>query len=207
MITTGTTITIPDGYYNLSTLKSALNAVLISYDLKYDYSGSKSVFYLKNQPLSNTITVNFAVESNGTSDKYNIKSKLGWILGFRNTTYTVNSGTNTVSEAFVDLNGPRYLYIAIDEFNKGNQYSFISPLYKSLINKNIIGRVSIDSSTHPFGSILPANIAYGSLISDFRSYTGKIDLLKLNVQLLDENGNNVSLNGLDFSFCLEVEHE
>jgi hypothetical protein len=29
----------------------------------------------------------------------------------------------------------------------------------------------------------------------------------MNVQLLDENGNNVALNGLDYSFCLEVEHE
>jgi len=29
----------------------------------------------------------------------------------------------------------------------------------------------------------------------------------MNVQLLDENGNNVALNGLDFSFSLAVEHE
>jgi hypothetical protein len=45
------------------------------------------------------------------------------------------------------------------------------------------------------------------MVSDKREYTGKIDLQKLNVQILDEYGNPVSLNGLDFSFCMEVEHE
>ena len=66
-------------------------------------------------------------------------------MGFRNIIYTVIA-THTVSESFVDLNGSRYLYLAIDEFNKGNQNSFISPLATSLINKNIIGRISMDAN-------------------------------------------------------------
>ena len=65
----------------------------------------------------------------------------------------------------------------------------------------------MDTATHGFGTILPANLTNGLLVSDLRSYTGKIDLLKMNVQLLDENGHNVALNGLDFSFSLAVEHE
>jgi len=32
-------------------------------------------------------------------------------------------------------------------------------------------------------------------------------LQKLNLQLLNEFGNPVSLNGMDFSLCLEVEYE
>jgi hypothetical protein len=65
----------------------------------------------------------------------------------------------------------------------------------------------MDTASHGYGTILPANLTNGLLVSDARSYTGKIDLLKLNLQLLDENGNNINLNGLDFSFCLAVEHE
>ena len=200
----GTTsiITLPNGYYTSSTLKSALNTALTGLNLIYNTSGSFSTFVSG----TGTVTVNFSVGSTGGSDKYNIKSKLGWILGFRNPTYTVKT-TTTTSEAFIDLNGPRYLYLAIDEFNKGNQHSFVSPLYNSLINKNIIARITMDTATHGFGTILPANLTNGLLVSDLRSYTGKIDLLKLNVQLLDENGNNMSLNGLDFSFSLAVEHE
>jgi hypothetical protein len=198
------TITIPDNNYTISTLKTAINNQLYGLDLSYNYSGSNSIFTAAN---SRTISINFAVGSTGANDKYNIKSKLGWILGYRNISYTVTHSNPANSEAFIDLNGPRYLYLAIDEFNKGNQYSFISPLYTSFINKNIIARISMDPASHGFGNILPANLSNGLLVSDIRSYTGKIDFLKMNVQLLDENGNNVALNGLDYSFCLEVEHE
>lgn len=197
-----TTITIADGNYNVASLKTALNDALWGYDLSYNYSGSKSTL----NTGTDSVTVNFAVDSIGGNDKYNIKSKLGWMLGFRNPSYTVTTAI-TKSEAFYDLNGPKYLYLAIDEYNKGNQHSFVSPLYNSLINKNIIARISLDPAVHGFGTILPANLKNGLLVSDLRNYTGKIDLLKLNVQLLDENGNNMELNGLDFSFCLRVEHE
>ena len=199
---TTTTITVPDGNYTASTIKTTLNNALWGYDLSYNYSGLNSTLNTGTA----TVTVNFAVGSSGNNDKHNIKSKLGWLLGFRNPSYTVKTATTT-SEAFYDFNGPRYLYLAIDEFNKGNQHSFVSPLYNSLINKNIIARITLDPATHGFGTVLPANLKNGLLVSDLRSYTGKIDLLKMNVQLLDENGNNMALNGLDFSFCLCVEHE
>jgi hypothetical protein len=199
---TTTTITIADGYYNVSTLKTALNAALWGYDLSYNYSDSNSTL----NTGTGSVIVNFAIDSLGGNDKYNIKSKLGWILGFRNSTYTIDT-TTTKSEAFYDFNGPRYLYLAIDEFNKGNQHSFVSPLYNSLINKNIIARITMDAASHGYGTVLPANLTNGLLVSDLRNYTGKIDLLKMNLQLLDENGNNIALNGLDFSFCLAIEHE
>ena len=77
----------------------------------------------------------------------------------------------------------------------------------SLINKNIIGCISIDNTNYGFGNLLIASLENGLLCSDTRTYTGKSDLLKMNVKLLYENGNIVSLNGADFSFLLEIEHE
>jgi len=155
------------------------------------------------------ITINFAVNSDGTPDKFNFKSKLGWLLGFRNPTYILKPEVNTYinSEALVNITGPRYLYLAIEEFNKGNQSSFVPTLYSSILNKNIIARISLNKETHGYGKILPINIYNGLLLTDTRSYTGKIDLLKLNIQLLNENGLVMNLNGMDFSFCLEVLHE
>jgi len=198
------TVTIPDGNYNAASIRNAINYGLTGTDLSFNYSGSNSVFTTAS---GDTMTINFDVTSTGTSDKYSIKSKLGWILGFRNLSYTLPQRSSITSESVIDLNGPRYLYLALDEFNKGNQYSFVSPLYTSIINKNIIARITMNPAVYGYGTILPANLTNGYLVSDFRSYTGKIDLLKLNVQLLDENGNPVNFNGLDFSFCLEIEHE
>jgi len=209
-----TLITIPDGQYNTILLSSAVNNSIkntsfsnnVVYSLSgdvYDVSGTISYF-----KTSSTITINFAINDDGTPDKYNFKSKLGWLLGFRNPTYTLTSPTTSItSEALVDINGSRYLLLAIEEFNKGNQPSFIPALYSSILNKNIIARISLNKKQCDFGSILPANVINGLLLSDTRSYTGKIDLLKLNIQLLNENGIVMNLNGMDFSFCIEVLHE
>mgnify|MGYP006899657051 FL=1 len=76
-----------------------------------------------------------------------------------------------------------------------------------MLNKNIIARISLDRSNYGFGSYLPANNQNGLLLSDRREYSGKIDLHKLNLQIVNEIGIPLPLNGFDFSLCLEIEHE
>ena len=44
------------------------------------------------------------------------------------------------------------------------------------------------------------------LFSDVRSYNGKTDIQRLHIQLLDEEGIQVDLNRMDFSFLLEIEY-
>jgi hypothetical protein len=225
-ITTKYVVTVPDGRYKTITeLHSALNAQLQTIqalqitqvdntttppttttitDISINLTSSNKS---KITSATNTYAINFAVDASGNVDKSLLKSKLGWILGFRKINYTVNNTTTIIAEALPDVFGSKYLYLAIDEFSNGNQRSFISPLPNSFINKNIAARVSIDSIAFGFNNLITANRANGAMVSDKREYTGKIDLQKLNVQLLDEYGNPVSLNGLDFSFCMEVEHE
>ena len=214
-------ITIPDGQYSTKeALVAAINTqISANYytttqsnpNLSCTLNTTNSLSTVFTALNSKIITLSFAVNADGTNDKFNFKTKLGWLLGFRNPTYTINATTPITyvqSEALIDINGSRYLYLAIDEFSKGNQSSFVPPLFSSLVNKNIIARIALDKSNgHGFGQILPVNNYNGLLTSDLRNYTGKIDLLKLNVQLLNENGNAVNLNGMDFSFCLEIVHE
>ena len=199
-----TIITIPDGNYNDSTLQNALNQKLTdeSIDLSFTISSNTNCSVVS----TSSVDMHFDINSNGINDKYRFKSKLGWLLGFRNTSYTVTN-TPVSSESFVNLYSTKYLYLAIDDFNRGNQNSFVSPLFDSLVNKNIIARIAIDNTNYPFGSLLPASRHNGLLVSDVRLYTGKVDMQKLNVSLLNEDGKAIVLNGLDFSFCLEIEHE
>ena len=201
-------ITAPDNKYSkITDLHTALNAKLLSAtgDSTINFSVTSSN---KSQLISttNTYSVSFAVDSSGNFDKALLNSKLGWVLGYRNINYTINN-TATVAEALPDTFGPKYIYLAIDEFSHGNQRSFVSPLPASLINKNIIARISISSTVFGFGNLISANRADGSLISDRREYNGKVDLQKLNIKILDEYGRLISLNGLEFSFCIEIEHE
>ena len=199
-------IDISDGQYDAASLTSAINASITTAGLSFDISineNGKTLIYNVTQDYE----IRFAVDTNSNTDKYGFKNKLGWILGFRKTTYMIVTTVKLESEYVSDLHGPRYLYLAVEEFNRGNQNSFVSPVVSSLINKNILARITMDNQNYGYGSILSGNTMNGLVISDDRSYTGKIDLLKLNVQLIDENGMPVMLNGLDFSFCLKVEHE
>jgi len=201
-----TIITVPDGQYNLTGIQTQINTLVSMVDASLGFVLSNNYYSsFTNKLNSKTYTIEFDVTNTGVPDKYNFKMKLGWILGFRNISYNLPSTNNIVSEQFIDLTGPRYLYLAIEEFNKGNQNSFISPLSSSFINKNIIARITLDTK-YQFGSILPVNTFTG-LLSDTRNYTGKIDIQKLNIQLLNETGIPMVFNGLDFSFCLKLEHE
>ena len=215
-----TLVTVPNGFYTSVTLRTALNTVLSG--LTFDISSNLNPYTSFKNTTGSPITISFAVTPSNTCstvtkagagtpsadfDKYNVKSKLGWLLGFRSITYTIASGATLGSEGLLDLTAPRYLYLVVDEFTNSNTNSFISPLPTSIINKNILAKITIDYAHYSFGQVITANPPNGLLVSDRRCYNGKVNLQKLKIQLVNAYGVPVHLNGLDFSFCLEVEYE
>lgn len=203
-------LVVRDGNYNQTTLLTELNARKTALgspftNLTFDVSFNK----ITMTPSSGTFAVDFGVDSTGAFAKYNFKSRLGWLMGFRNQIYTgITSSTKITSECMYSLTGPRYLYLVVDEFtSNGNQKSFIAPLPSSVIAKHILARITMDGINYPFMSVIPATCSNGLLLSDVRSYTGMVDIQKLNVQLVNDDGAQMNLNGADFSFCLKIEHE
>ena len=201
------TIIVPDGEYSAASLKTKLNTLIagVTSDISFNLTTSSASGDMISVASNIDCSFNFAVNDKGVPEKYNIKSKLGWMLGFRQSEYNIRNPVN--ADFRTDLNGPRYLYLAMEEFHNGNKNSFISTVSSGLVNKNIIARISLDKSNYGFGTIMPANRLNGLLLSDIRKYSGKVDLQKLNFQLLNEIGNPISLNGSDYSLCLEIEHE
>lgn len=201
-------IRINSGNYSLSDLitevHSKVDAALGANKLTFDLSINYTKIHIAN---GDTATVDFAVNMDGSLDKYPFKRKLGWFLGFRNISYDLANSATIRSENFIDVAGIRYAYLVLDEFGKGVQNSFKGLMPSSLVNKNILAKITFNRSTFPYGSILPANNFNGYLLTDRRGYNGKINLQKLQVQLVDEFGNPMNLNGLDLSFCLEAEYE
>jgi hypothetical protein len=213
-------LTIPDGTYTATSLKTAFQTALNELSLSsvtFDISNNGN--NIVSFRTSSSLGLNFAVKpsnvcnnvTNGGAtaefDKYNVKSKLGWLLGFRDISYNIGAGQVKYAENILDLNNPKYIYLAVDEFSNGNQSSFISPMPMSIVNKNILARISLDNGHYGMGSVMPANQYNGLLLSDRRSYNGKVNLQKLKLQLVSEYGHSINLNGLDFSFCLEIEYE
>lgn len=173
------------------------------------------------------MTIDFTVDDKGYTKRDQFTSSLGWTLGYREQTidltydltesgYVLRQNTTGYGPAgqpvvygttCVNVNTPSYLYLAIDEFQSGNQNNFLTPLYKSVVNKHIIARVAVDTSTYSVGKILVATKSNGLLASSLRDYTSKIDLQKMNVKLLYSNGNLVNTDGVDISLLLEIQHE
>lgn len=205
-------VVVSDGNYTSSSITSEINSKLTALgynfqDLSFNVVNNYVITSVKSgSSATSGIDVNFAVNSSNEFDKYNFKSKLGWLLGFRDTSYNI-TGTKKTATALPDLNGPRYLYLVVDEFTKGNQSSFLAVDTRSQVQSNILARIVMDKTIHGFGNILPANNYNGLLLTDRRSYNGRVDLQKLKIQLTDEYGTPVDLNGAGFSFCLEVEYE
>lgn len=198
-------IIVPDGQYDLQSLQNKLNLLLTV------NAGFSDINVQLTADSNTTITSSvdyifmFAVNPEGEHDKFRFRNKLGYMLGFRNAIYNVESTTIT-SESLPNVNSTKYIYLALEEFNKNKQNSFTTPLSNSLINNNILARMTVNNSATTFGDLIVTNPSNGNLISDKRSYNGTVDLQRIKVSLLDENGNPLALNGLDYSFCLEIEH-
>jgi len=148
---------------------------------------------------SATLEVNFQADRSGIDDRNTpLPLKFGWLLGFRNGVYTNNQ--NYVSEGILDISGPRYLYLVVDDYNNNvNNGYFYSAFNSSILNKNILARISLQSNTF---NILEQNNL--TIITNVREYFGPVSISKINIQLLDEYGRIIDLNNMDYSFCLSL---
>ena len=194
-------IVLPDNQYTIDTLVAELNNQVDMESLAF--SKLDNMYIQLTNTTGGDYIIDFSVLSTGSVDKYNIKHKLGWILGFRSAKYTITDTSTIVGESIVNLIGTKYLYLVIDDFSKGVENTFITNSNK----QQIIAKVILNKQIYPFGSILPASPANGLLMSDVRKYSGNTQLHKLSIQLLDDCGLVVDLNQIDFSFCIKVCYE
>lgn len=200
------TIKIDDGNYTITTLISAINNATTS-NITASQNNNKITF----TKSSGNVKIVFNVTQDCVVDTKDTKFKLGYLLGFRESSYDLSSTTTITSESFYNLSTPRYLYLVIDEFSNGNPSSFVTMLQDSQVSKSqILAKITIDQESYiqnedKFGSIYFAD--EGAIISDTRVYTGPINLQRMNVQLVNEQGLIMNLNNMDFSFCLELTHE
>ena len=119
-------------------------------------------------------------------------------MGYRQGYY--ESALTYPSEGVINLLGPRYIYLVIDDFNNSVSDGFYGAFTSSILNKNILARISLQGSVFNFISQNNFN-----LITTPRQYFGPVDIQKLQVQLLDEYGRILDLNNMDYSFCLSFQ--
>tara|TARA_A200000159_G_scaffold162726_1_gene187260 strand:+ start:30 stop:1328 length:1299 start_codon:yes stop_codon:yes gene_type:complete len=200
-------ITIPDGNYTSSsantqypyiagdTMNDALSAAGFP-DMSFtvDEASGKSRF-TSNSPDSRTIT--FGVNKDGTNSSEKLPYFLGWQLGYRVNVYTLDTSSSTaVSEGVCQISGPRYLYLAIDDYNNNVNNYFVSAFSDSINNRNILSRIDLPHSNED---------GYGSQLNRSRNYFGPVTIEKMQIRLMDEYGRLINMNNMDWSFTLMFE--
>ena len=208
-------VTIPDGNYDYLSLQDYINNYLQTVGTG-DYQNIRFLSDM-NTPLgsgpaggsgrmvvgstSGTIafSLNFLTDRYGNEDRQTpLPLKLGWLMGFREGYY--ENALTYVSEGIINLLGPRYIYLVVDDFNNNVNDGFYAAFSSSILNKNILARISLQGSV--FNLLSKDNF---NLITTPRQYFGPVNIQKLQIQLLDEYGRILNLNNMDYSFCLTFQ--
>lgn len=172
-------IVVPNGSYTKQELVTYLDTYFAASGVDVSYSSTTGKVTIVNNSGSS-----ITFPSSGTS-----YYSLGQILGFLTTdtilTTTTAVGTNTMKDPQMT-----YFFLRINDF--GN-----------IIHKNrrYVSKILTDSQSR-YNSYNQETFI--KLMNNVIKFDQPTDILKLNIGLEDEFGNNVSLNGNDWSFTLEV---
>ena len=214
-----TVFIIPDGNYTPNDLIDKINMILspkdddgnlidassiFSYinfklDINENGSGTGKVIiesFGKKADVIKSINLDFTKNINGVSDSTNIATRIGWTLGFNRAYY--ENDLYYIGESIIDCNNNRYIYLSIDDYNKNSNNSFISVFNQSILNDDIIARVSISDSE---GINKHNKMCF---ITEPRQYFGPVDIQRLRIRLFDEFGRILQMNGSNYSFCLKL---
>jgi len=206
-------IVLPNGNYTPTELVAALNAYVTSTAaFQSDAILKNLVFTLNGCGGSGTMTatlpsstehylgLDFQSDFRGNSDTNTpLALKLGWLMGFRYGIY--DTGLTYTGEGVVDLSGPAYFFLVIDDYNNNVNNSFYSAFNTSVLNRNILARISF--SALPLTQVSQNNLI---VVTEPRQYFGPVDIQKIHVQLLDAYGRVMDLNHMDYSFCLSMKY-
>jgi hypothetical protein len=127
----------------------------------------------------------------------NIQLRFGWMLGFRKYIYT--NELSYISESVMDIIGPRYLFLVIDDGNFSNTNSNFFSATGSGLPGNTIARISLKGAAF---NIQTQNDF--SVYTEPRYYFGPVTIGQLSVKLIDEYQRVVDLNNNDISFTLRM---
>jgi len=141
-----------------------------------------------------------------------IQMNMGWMLGYRKQYYNYDTDfvnrreatTNTVHgyspEGMFNTEGSKYLFLAIDDFNKNYSQTIFSPFQESVFTNNTILAKLVKTADGNYNYVNP-----DVKTNYIRKYFGPVNISRLNVSILDELGRIVDFNNTDYSISLRLE--
>merc|ERR1711871_566309 len=140
----------------------------------------------------------------GNNDKM---KTLGWLLGFRKEKYTnINTiaslSSGVTSEGLYDEIGEDHIFFCLNDYNRNSTRNQLVYLNNSSMRNDVLAKVYLKDGKYV------ANIEQNedNIInySRTRQFFGPITIKKIGISILDEYGNEINLNNMDYSFTIEV---
>ena len=132
-----------------------------------------------------------------------VKSKIivdtmGWILGYRKQNF---EGAQTYTALSIyNPTASENIFFVLNDYNKSQSQNILGMFSKSYISDNILAMIPLtsDSFTICFNS-------GNDLLEKKRTYFGPVNIQRIKVELRDKYGEILDLQGMDYSFSLELE--
>jgi hypothetical protein len=191
-------------YYDKVTKK--LNLIR---DLRSTDNGGIPVVDTEGDPIELRFNIDWRI-----SDEPNrpIQMNMGWMLGYRKQYYDYDTDfvkkdkatTTTVQgyspEGMFNTQGSRYLFLAVDDYNKNHSQTIFSPFQDSVFTNNNILAKLVKTSSGNYNYVNP-DVEKNYI----RKYFGPVDIMRLKISILDELGRIVDFNNSDYSISLRIE--
>lgn len=174
-----------------------------------DRTSGRSVFaYQTGSPgVGFALRISMNVKQNGLfDDSEPLPMKLGWTLGYRLAVYDSTQGEAVASEGICYIKGPKYMFIALDDYNNNVNNYFISAYADSIQNNNILARINLSAIQQGNGVYQSGeDDSFSTEINRSRTYFGPVDIQKIRLTIYDEFGRIIDLNNMDWSVALMFE--
>jgi len=175
------------------------NALINDRSIYFQYEGQSNIY---------SVEVDFTKDEN--DDDIIFERSLGYILGFRNKSIKLDlNGTidtkRVKSESSIDLNNNfKYAYLVLDDNTTNSDSTIVTQNMKS---KGVCSG-SFKNGGNIIGKIIYRNELnynfYNRVISTPREYFGNVDLVKFSVALVNEYGEYIDTQNMDWSFTLKL---
>ena len=194
----GGTISLPDGNYDLfqvtKMLEDTINAQLGIDPPRFEVIPHESTQKITISNNRHIFSMNFLKDV----ESIDFNSTLGWIMGFREIEYTCSARYDC--ESVYNSVASDYIFFVLNDFNHSQSQNILAMYSKSYIGNNILAMIPLTSRSF--------HICFDNgtdFIEKKRDYFGPVNLQRLKIELRNQYGELLDLNGMDFSFSLEVE--
>ena len=194
-------ITLPTGTFDADVLCNAINIILknnflsvgvisnngiitITDGLKFSVNMVINKFTIENMSTNYTFEINF----NNSNIDYR---SFGYMIGYKENTINFPSQFSYTASSCSDIIGERYIFIRINNFG----LTYIN--HKN--PKKVLAKIILDKYKQDF--IYSNN---QDQINKEHKFRLPVNINRLEIELLDYNGNRLDNNGLDFSITLEL---